>query len=176
MWSDLIYSGYIRQQVAAGILMTFAGFCNVVKTFPILHLPLSASVVAMATAVRPQVPPCLFSFTPPLHAVCYSCWSNFKNVPNPLSVLLPQRNTKWIRRDYCLPLPPSRPPLPLLLLWAAALSSSSPSSLDFSHPVYIGFQLTFLHRLGLSLWPREWQVPWWQMPTQAHCILGHEVF
>lgn len=42
---------------------------------------------------------------------------------------------KWIRRDYRLPLPPSRPPLPpscpplpLLLLWAAALSSS-PSSL-----------------------------------------------
>lgn len=32
MWSDLIYSGYIRQQVAAVILMRFAGFCNVVKS------------------------------------------------------------------------------------------------------------------------------------------------
>lgn len=32
MWSDLIYSGYVRQQVAAVMLMRFAGFCNVVKS------------------------------------------------------------------------------------------------------------------------------------------------
>lgn len=58
----------------------------------------------------PRVPP--GSSVPPLLSVCYSCWSNLENVPNPLSVLLPQHNTKWIRQDYCLPLPPSCP-LPL---------------------------------------------------------------
>lgn len=94
----------------------FLGFCHL---FSCQH-PL------LVTSIRSQMP--LVSFTTPLHTVCYSCWFNFKNVPNPLSVLLPQRNTKWIRQDYCLPLPPVSLSLPLFLLWAVALSSSSSTS------------------------------------------------
>lgn len=77
---------------------------------------------ATSLCVCPLIPS-----TIPLIAVCYSCWSNLENVPNPLSVLPPQRNTKWIRRDYRLPLPPPRPPLPPLLpLPRAVTLSSSP--------------------------------------------------
>lgn len=95
-------------------------------TDPMSH-SLSCILACATSLCAPLFPP------PYLLAVCYSCWSNLENVPNPLSVLLPQRNTKWIRLDYCLPLPPSHspppsrspPPLPLLLLQAITLSSSS---------------------------------------------------
>lgn len=91
---------------------------------PSCHLPSSDLSFVPSFPVCPLVPSTL-----PLLAVCYSCWSNLENVPNPLSVLLPQRNTKWIRQDYNLPLPPPpyRPPLPPppLLLCAVTLFSSS---------------------------------------------------
>lgn len=80
---------------------------------PSRHVPCSDSSLCANFPVCPLVLSAI-----PLLGVCYSCWSNLENVPNPLSVLLPQRNTKWIRQDYRLPLPP---PLP------SSSSSSSPS-------------------------------------------------
>ena len=121
---------------------------------PFLHLPL---------------PPCHLSrcvpSTLPLLAVCYSCWSNLENVPNPLSVLRPQRNIKWIRQDYRLPLappPPSRPPLPLLHLCAVTLLIIPPPLSLHSH-VHLSPDISlFIGRIkafSLSRWQIGSNVP-----------------
>lgn len=99
------------------------------RLFVCFHLLLTCSCFALLRATLlqsapsssvPPLPACpLVPFTPLLLAVCYSCWSNLENVPNPLSVLLPQRNTKWIRRDYRLSSSSSSFP---------SSSSSAPSS------------------------------------------------
>lgn len=97
---------------------------------PSSHMFLPSRRLPSSDPSSPPPPPvCPFvPSSPPLLAVCYSCWSNLENVPNPLSVLLPQRNTKWIRWDYCLPLPPpSRPPLPLHPRHHSRSSSLCPS-------------------------------------------------
>lgn len=140
-------------------------------------------------------PPCAPSFmpplsvcplvpsTPPLLAVCYSCWSNLENVPNPLSVLLPQRNTKWIRQDYRLPLPPpppSRLPLPpLLLLRAVTLSSSSHfPCLSTCMSIFLWTFLFSSAGLKPSPSPDDKLVPMfprWQMLSQTQCIMGQKV-
>lgn len=110
------------------------------------HLP---SLCPFLRGISPSV-----LSTPPLLAVCYSCWSNLENVPNPLSVLLPQRNTKWIRQDYCLPLPPpSRPPPLRLLLHAVTLSSSTYLSLFYDHlSLDILLFISRIKAIALSRW------------------------
>lgn len=137
MWSDLIYSGYVRQQVAAVILMSFAGFCNVVKSCAIFPFSPPASVSIRGCHGYPHqatgsplfpLPHLFTQFV--ILADLISRMSQILLVSRSLSA-----TAKWIRRDYRLPLPPSRPPLPLLLLSSAALSSS-PSSL---HSLFLSY-------------------------------------
>lgn len=131
-----------------------------------MHVSSSVTIISHSPAPSSVPPLCVCPLVPstiPLLAVCYSCWSNLENVPNPLSVLLPQRNTKWIRRDYHLPLPPSRPPLPrppLLLprLQAVTLSSSSHFPYLFTCYVHLSPDISlFIGRIkAFSLF--RWQI------------------
>lgn len=143
---------------------------------PSCHVPCSASSLCANFPVCPLEPSAI-----PLLAVCYSCWSNLENVPNPLSVLLPQRNTKWIRRDYRLPLPP---PLP------SSSSSSSPSchsplSIPLAPvralvaPIFLRTFLIFIGRIkAFSLFGRQIgssDLPSDRCSHRPKCIMGHKV-
>lgn len=140
--------------------------------FPSAILP-SALMCSVPCATSPSLP--LHPSAPPLLAVCYSCWSNLENVPNPLSVLLPQRNTKWIRQDYCLPLPPFPPPShPLHIRCHSFLIISSLVCLYLSQDMSL-----FIARIKaffLCRWQIGSNVPSrWQMLLRAQCIMGCKV-